>query len=104
MCGILFKLIADRNKNICLLSAELLFDIYTTKSIDSNNTSQDTSKTRMMWQLATMMDKSSLLEEMLLRKPLNEKELMEELCMTNDGSFSAMEKDVFYKCGKYAEV
>lgn len=90
------------------MSAELLFDIYTTKLTDSNNTSQDTSYKRM-WELATMMDENSLLEKMLTKQldEKLEKELMNELskiCITNDDEiFSAMEKEVFYKCGKYAE-
>ena len=90
------------------MSAELLFDIYTTKSIDSNNTSQNINYKRM-WELATMMDENSLLEKMLTKQLVGnlEKELMNELskiCITNDDeTFSAMEKEVFYKCGKYAE-
>lgn len=92
------------------MSAELLFDIYTAKSIDPNNTSQVT-RCDIMWELATMTDDNSLLEEMLLRKPLGKtleeklKEKLSKICMTNNGSgFIAMEKDAFYKCGKYAEV
>ena len=101
------------------MSAELLFDIYTTKSINSSNTSQNTGYDEM-WQLATTMDEESLLEKVLLTKHKTstlyktlEKKLIKKLskiCIPNDDesfsadeSFSDMEKDAFYNCGKYAE-
>ena len=106
LCHILFKLIAEKDKHICFMSAELFFDIYTaesTKLIDSNDPSQDTSYDKMsLWELATMMDKNSLFEKMLSTQTQLDidlkSELVEELSeiyIKND-----VQEEVF-RCGEY---
>lgn len=103
LCHILFKLIAEKDRQICFMSAELFFDIYTAEStipIDSSNPSQHTSDEKM-WELATMIDENSLFEKMLsmqtqldtdLRSELEE---LSEICIKNE-----VQEEVF-RCGEY---
>lgn len=72
---VILKLIKNEDHDICFLSAELLFDIYTAQSnikqVKSEVAIRDKSEVAIrdkeMWQLATMTDDNSLLKEILTR-------------------------------------
>lgn len=77
MYEVILKLITNEDHDICFLSAELLFDIYTVQSNIKQLKSEVAIEDTKMWQLATMTDDKSLLKEMLTRslKKTNNDEL-----------------------------
>ena len=102
LCHILFKLIAEKDEQICFMSAELFFDIYTTEStisIDSSNPSQDTSYEEM-WQLATMIDENFLFEKMLSTQMQLDTNLGLKLENLSKCIKNGAQEEVF-RCGEY---